>query len=245
MNPSKSLHWKSVVAIALLIAAVPLYAQKRRSVRHPGPSGPGVAVTVTGTVLDAVTNAPVINAEGHLGNRTGYTNTLGKFRVVTTIHGTATITAGRSGYVTGSDTVTADREITFRLQPTPTVRLRLVNGVQHDIDFESVEFGYVPTFGSYVKSATEDFCRPGGAAVQVNRDQISRITGPAVSESHAACCPGNPVQRIRATLKSGETTNLYFADSCAGYGIDFIGRNHASGAVMYFKFSDVAEIVFP
>jgi hypothetical protein len=245
MNPSNSFNWKFVVAIGVLIAAVPTYAQKRRSVRHPAPAGPGVTVTITGTVLDAVTNAPVVNAEVHLGNRTGHTGTNGKFRVVTTIHGTAAITVSRSGYVAGSDSVSSDRDVTFRLQPTPTVRLRLTSGTQRDIDFESVEFGYVPAFGSYVKSATEDFCRPGGAAAEINRSQISRIVGPATSESHAACCPNNPVQKIRATLKSGETTTLYFADSCAGYGVDFIGRDHVSGSVMYFKFTDVAEIVFP
>lgn len=245
MNPLKSLNWKSAVAIVLMIAAVPVFAQKRRAVRHPAPAGPGTSVAITGTVLDAVTNQPVINAEIRLGNRTGHSDRNGKFRVTSVIHGSATVTAGRSGYTEAAEQVSGDREITFRLQPTPTVRLRLVNGDVHDIDFESVEFGYVPTFGSYVKGPSEDFCRPGGTPIVLDRSQISRFTGPAVSESHSACCPGSPVQKINVRLKTGENTALYFADSCSGNTVDFIGRDHQSGNFVFAKFSNIAEVIFP
>ena len=245
MNPSKSLNWKSVFAIALVVASLPAWAQKRRAVQHPGPAGPALNVVITGTVLDNVTGAPVINAEARLGNRTARTDSRGKFRLATTIHGTAELTVGRSGYTEVKEVITADRDITFRLTPTPTVRLRLTNGTTHDIDLESVEFGYVPPFGSYVKGPSDEFCRPGGATITLNRTDISKITGPAVSESNAACCPTSPIMRINATLKTGEVTPLYFVDSCTGHGVDFIGRDHVTGNFVYSKFTDVAEILFP
>lgn len=245
MNPLKSLHWKSAVAIALLVAAVPMDAQKRRAVQHPAPAGPTVEVTVTGTVLDAVTNAPVVFAEVRLGDKSARTDSRGKFSITNKIHGTAPLTVSRSGYVAGQESITGNRDVTLRLQPTPTIRLRMVNGQEYDIDFESAEFGYVPPFGSYVKSESEQFCRPGGTAETISRASIRRITGPAVSESHAPCCPNNPLLKINATLKSGETTPLYFAESCDGYRIDFIGRNHTTGSFVFAKFTEIAEIVFP
>lgn len=245
MNPLKSLHWKSAVAIALLVAAVPMYAQKRRAVQHPGPAGPALEVTVTGTILDAVTGGPVVFAEVRLGGRTVRADTSGKFRITSTIHGTAVLTAGRSGYVEAQEAITANREVTLRLTPTPTIRLKLTNGTEHQIDFESAEFGYVPPFGSYVKGESEQFCRPGGTQETISRAAISKITGPAVSESHAPCCPSSPLLKITATLKTGETTPLYFTDSCDGHRIDFIGRNHTSGNFVFAKFTEIAEIVFP
>jgi hypothetical protein len=246
MNLPKSLSWKSVVAIALFAAAVPSFAQKRRAVQHPGPPGPAAPVTVTGTVVDAVTGQPIFAANVRILNRSDNTDRTGKFRVINQIYGSSTITVGRTGYVTATQPITpGTHDVTFRLEPTPTIKLRLTNGTQYDIDFESAEFGYVPPFGSYNKSDKDDFCKPNGQQVTINRTEIARIIGPAVSETNSACCPDQPLQKINVVLKSGETTPLYFVDSCLGYSIDFIGRDHVKGDVVYTKFINVAEIVFP
>jgi Carboxypeptidase regulatory-like domain len=246
MNPFKSLSWKSVVAIALLAAAVPSFAQKRRSVQHPGPGVPATPVTVTGTVVDAVTGQPIFAANVRVLNRSDNTDRQGKFRVINNIYGTASITVGRTGYVPVTQQITpGTHEIAFRLQPTPTVKLRTTAGAEYDLDFESAEFGYVPPFGSYNKSEGDDFCKPNGQMVTINRSEIARITGPAVSETNAACCPNQPLLKINAVLKSGETTPLYFVDSCLGYSIDFIGRDHVKGDIVYTKFINIAEIIFP
>jgi len=249
MNLSKSLSWKSVIAIGLFAAALPTFAQKHRAVRHPAPAGPPLAVTASGTVLDAVTGQPIAFAEVKLGNRPDKTDRLGKFKIpgTVTIYGSAEITASRSGYVTSGETISTAgaQTVTIRLQPTPTVTLRLGNGNQHQIDFESVEFGYVPPFGSYIKSSVEDFCRADGTGIQVDKAQIARFTGPATLESASACCSSAPVLKVTTQLKSGETVPLYFTDSCQGYTVDFIGRDHVTGDFVYAKFTEIAEIIFP
>ena len=249
MNPSKSLSWKSVVAMALLAAAVPVFAQKHRAVRHPSPPGPALTVTATGTVTDAVTGQPVAFAEVRLGNRRDVANRQGQFRILTTtIYGSADITAMRSGYSQGKTTIStggAHTGLQISMQPTPTVTLRLTSGAQHQVDFESVEFGYVPPFGSYNKSSSEEFCKTDGSALTLERGQIARFTGPATLENHSPCCTSGPLLKVTVQLKSGETMPLYFTDSCQGYTIDFIGRDHTTGDFVFAKFTDVAEIIFP
>ena len=247
MNPSKSLCWKSVIAIAVLAAALPSFAQKRRSVQHPGGAAvPFESVTVTGTVVDAVTGKPVYLANVRVGARSDNTDKAGKFRLVSQVAGTGTITISRSGYTAVEQSITpGTHEVNVRVQPTPTVTLRLKDGTIHNIDNESVEFGFVPPFGSYEKAESDDFCRPNGTSVALSRTDFKRIIGPATTATNSACCPERPLQKINAQLKSGETTDLFFVDSCLGYSIDFIGRDHAAGTFVYTKFSDVAEIIFP
>lgn len=248
MNPSKSLSLKTVIAILTIAAALPALAQKHRAVRHPEPPGPALAITATGTVLDAVTGQPVAFADVRLGTRRDTADRNGKFSIRTvTVYGSGEITAARSGYSSASQTLTTAGavEVTLRLQPTPTVTLRLSDGTQKQIDYESVEFGYVAPFSSYNKNELDDFCKADGTAVQLHRTQFSRITGPAVTEPQSTCCSSGTVQKINAVLRTGESLPLYFTDSCLGYSIDFIGRDHVTGDYTYTKFSNIAEIIFP
>ena len=248
MNPSKPLSWKSVALIAVVVAAVPVFAQKHRAVRHPSPPGGPLVITVTGTVLDAVTGQPVTFAEVRVGNRIDKTNRQGQFSLrQTTIYGSAPVTASRTGYTSASETVSTAgaHTLTIRIQPNPTVTLRLVSGVQHQIDFDSIEFGYVPPFGSYNKNSSDDFCRADGTQVTIDRSEIARFTGPAVLETQTACCTSGPVLRINTQLKNGTTAPLSFTDSCLGYTVDFIGRDHVTGDFVFAKFTDVAEVIFP
>lgn len=248
MNPTKTRSWKSAVAIAALLLTVPAFAQKRRAVQHPSPAAPGTSITITGKVLDAVTNAPVVFASVRVGNRFDRTDTTGSFQLSTTIYGTADLMVERSGYSVLTQPISGPgpHALTLRVQPTATVKLRLVDGTEHDVDNESVEFGYVPPFSSYIKSDHDDFCKPDGTTVRLSRTQFSRISGPATNETTGACCGGTGTpQKINATLKTGEITPLYFTDSCGGYSIDFIARDHVSGKIIFAKFSNVAEIIFP
>lgn len=250
MHLPKSLSWKTAVAIALLAAALPTFAEKRRAVQHPSTGNPGIPVVVTGTVLDAVTNQPVVFADVRLGSRSDRTDRAGKFKISTTIAGTGTLTVTRSGYRETTQAISGGgtQDFTIRVQPTPTVSLRKADGSTVNLDFESIEFGYVPPFGSYLKGETDDFCKSDGTTVTLGRADFARITGPATSETHSPCCPNSPaqaLQKINARLKSGEQTSLYFVDSCLGYSIDFIGRDHVSGNFVYTKFSEISEIIFP
>jgi hypothetical protein len=248
MNPSKSLSWKSVIAILTIAAAFPALAQKRRAVMHPSPPGASLTIIAKGTVTDAVTGAPVAFAEVRLGDRSDKTDRKGVFSLrATTVFGSGTLTAARSGYVTSSESVTTGGtlNLTIRLQPTATTTLRLPNGTTHQVDTESIEFGYVPPFGSYNKSSTEDFCRADGSAVRIEVTQIARVTGPATLETHSPCCGSGPLLKINAQLKTGESLPLYFTDSCQGYTVDFIGRDHVTGDFVFAKFTELNEIIFP
>jgi hypothetical protein len=250
MNQVKPLSWKTVAAIALLVTAtVPALAQnpKRRAVQHPSTGGPVIPIVATGTVVDAVTGQPVVFADVRLGSRSDRTDRTGKFKISTNIPSQGVLSVTRSGYVAGSQNITGGgtQDFTIHLTPTPTVRLRLTDGSIKELDQESIEFGYVPPFGSYNKGESDDFCKPDGTQVSLNRSQIKRIIGPATLENNSACCSNNTVLKITAELKSGETTPLYFTDSCLGYMIDFIGRDHVSANFVYTKFVDVAEIIFP
>jgi hypothetical protein len=50
---------------------------------------------------------------------------------------------------------------------------------------------------------------------------------------------------IDVKMKNGDTERVTFADSCFGYDIDFVGRDHGSAQYVYFNFKDVALITFP
>ena len=247
MNPTKTLSWKSAIAIAALVLTVPAAAQKRRAVQHPSPPGAPVTTTITGKVVDAVTGAPVVSASLRIGEGFDRSDSTGSFSITTTIYGQGELIAERSGYTTGSQQITGagPHVVTVQLQSKPTVKLRLTDGTQKDMDLESVEFGYVPPFSSYVKAEFDDFCKPSGAMVRLNRTEFSRIVGPATAEATTACCPNGTPQKINATLKTGEVTPLYFNDSCTGYTVDFIARDHVTGRVVYTKFANIAEIIFP
>lgn len=247
MNPTKTVSWKSAIAIAALVLTVPAMAQKRRAVQHPAPPLPAQSTTVNGKVIDAVTGLPVVSASIRLAEGFDRTDSTGSFNITTKIYGSGEIIAERSGYNPGSQQITGagPHTVTIRLQSKPTVKLRLTDGTEKDMDLESVEFGYVPPFSSYVKAEFDDFCKPTGATIRLSRTDFARITGPSTNESAGSCCGGTSAQKVNATLKTGEATALYFIDSCAGYTVDFIARDHVTGRVVYTKFSNIAEIIFP
>lgn len=247
MNLTNPLRWKFVVAAVALALTVPLFAAKRRAVRHPAP-GNAIVVKVKGTVVDNTTNQPVAYAEITVGDSSTFADRLGRFTVQGTVFGVGNVTASRSGYESANQQVSTagDHTLIFRLQPKPTVRLRLTNGTSYDIDFETAEFGYVPPFGSYIKAPYEELCSSGGTTTAVDRSQMRKITGPATKESAAACCSTGPVTKMTVELKNGTTAAMYFADSCGTeYSMDFLGRDHITGDFVYAKMTDVAEILFP
>jgi len=248
MNLTHPLRWKFVAATVSLALTVPLFAAKRRAVRHPSP-GNAIIVKVKGTVLDQISNQPVAYAEITVGDSSTFADRLGRFTVASaTIFGVGNVTASRSGYQSESQQVSSagEHNLTFHLQPKPTVRLRLTNGTTHDVDFETAEFGYVPPFGSYNKAPYEEFCSTGGTTTSVDRSQMRKITGPAVKENAPACCSSGLVTKITVELKNGTNGPMYFADSCGTeYSMDFIGRDHITGDFVYAKMTDVAEILFP
>lgn len=239
-----------LAALALLAVTPTVTAQKRRSVRTPTPDGAFTA-TVKGTVVDAVTGAPIAFASVSIGNSRTVASPNGNFEManVTGYGNSAVVSASRSGYNTQSLPLpgAGTHTLAFRLQGRPTVSVRNTNGTTTQIDDDSVKFGYVVVFGGQVASEEEDFCTLEGTAMRIGSTQIKRITGPATLVTNAACCSraGAQSQRVRVELRTGQAHDLIFKDSCDGLTIDLIGKEHVSGTTLFVKFSDVAEVIFP
>jgi hypothetical protein len=252
MFPDKIRRPLTAALVAALCIIIPAQAAqpRRRAVTPPAALGKLTADKITGTVVDDVTSQPVAFAHVKVGDRSASTDSAGKFEVknVTSFQGNIGVEVTRSGYAAKTVLLTTggDQVVTVRVTPTPTVRVRKVNGTTLDLDFESIEFGYPVVFSGYNSSASENFCRPNGSAVTIDRSQIRRVTGPATIVHQASCCASHDVEKVSVELKTGETTELVFVDTCTGIpGIDLIGRNHISGKLEYTSFTSIAEITFP
>lgn len=239
----------SVALVATCITAVQTEAAgKRRSVKHP--SAPNaILAEIDGTVIDDVTGLPVVSATVEAGGEHDSTDSEGKFSLkgISGV-GSIDLVVSRSGYAEKHVAITTSgkQTITVRLTPRSTVRLRKVDGTTIELDDNSVEFGFSDAF-IYRSSTFEDFCRPDGTQIVVKREEISKITGPGTLVQAAPCCPNNvTVLKVNVTLKTGETTDLYFSDTCVfTRSVDLVGRNHATGRVVFTPFSQIAEVIFP
>lgn len=252
MFPDKTRRLLTAALVATLCVVLPAHAAgaRRRAVAPPAALGKLTADKISGTVVDDVTGQPVAFARVKVADRADSTDNLGKFEVknVTSFQGNIPVEVTRSGYATKNLVLTAGgtQVVAVRVQPTPTVRVRKVNGTTLDLDFESIEFGYPVVFSGYNASASEDFCKPNGSAVTIDRSQIRRFTGPATIVHQASCCATHDVEKVSVELKTGEIADLVFVDTCTGVpGIDLIGRNHVTGQLEYTAFTGIAEITFP
>jgi hypothetical protein len=238
--------------VATVVFAVPATqaAGRRRAVSNPTATNKVTATKINGTVVDDVTGLPAAGIVVKVGDRSDITDTAGKYEVknVTSYQGAINVEASRSGYTTKTVRLTTGGEqvVNLRLQPLPTVHVVKANATTIELDFDTIEFGYPVVFSGYNSAISEDFCKPNGTAVTIDRSQIKRIVGPATKTQQGACCGTKEVEKIHVELKSGEVTDLFFVDSCNGVpSIDFIGANHTSGRVEYTPFTAITEIVFP
>lgn len=242
MHPQRTFRI-TLVLLSLLISLVPLHADKRRAVQHPSTS---VKVDVSGTVIDNVTGQPVIAAKVHVGGQSDLTDSQGKYLISNVQTAETTLTAERSGYGPKTAALSGGTQvIDFRLDPLPTTTVRLTNGTTIQVDTDSIKFGYTLPFAGYVSAESEEFCKPDGTKVIVDRSQMKRIIGPAVSVASAPCCSASNVLKVKLELKSGETSDVFFVDSCDGYSSDLIARNHVTGKYVYLGFEEMSEVIFP
>ncbi|HEX9982961.1 MAG TPA: carboxypeptidase regulatory-like domain-containing protein [Thermoanaerobaculia bacterium] len=230
------------MAMLMLVAALPLAAAgKRRSVQHPNspslPSG-----LIAGFVLDETTNAPIVGAEIAAGTQLTNTNEQGHFEINVPA-GAGVLIVRRSGYEQKSLSAITPN-MTVRLKPTQTVLVRTTDNKTYQLDVESVQFGYMVPFSGYSRTNYAKFCRAGKPEFEPDRSEIKRITGPANMANNAACC-SRPVRSANVELRSGEQFTGYFLDSCFGYDVAFIGRDHVSGKFEYLNFERIVEVVFP
>lgn len=238
---------RRIAAFSLIAAflSVPAFAERRRSVAHPATSGPKFVVTITGTVVDDVTGLPVRNA---IVNATfsGATDGNGKFRLRNvTAYGSVQVRVERTGYVTATKTLKINEtpDLTFRMTPTQTVTVRRQNGTTVALDIESVRFGHSALFSGYVQ--INEVCKQDGSHMPLDISKMRRVTGPGTVVNSGPCCT-DKVARIALTLKTNETFDIFFIDSCGDTNKpDFSGRDHVTGDFVYIAITDIAEIVFP
>ncbi|HEU4886710.1 MAG TPA: carboxypeptidase regulatory-like domain-containing protein [Thermoanaerobaculia bacterium] len=249
------IHPRRLLTVALIataaFATVPSHAQgRRRAAAHPTALNKLTSPKISGTVLDDVTGQPVVFVRVRVGDRTDTTDSAGKYQVknVSSFGGSIIVEAGRTGYTTKTVQLTTggERVVDIRLQPLPTVRVKKTDNSIMELDADSIEFGYPVVFSGYNTAAFEEFCKPNGTAVTINRSEIRRVNGAATKAVQAACCGTKEVEKINVELKTGEVTDLYFADTCSGaQSIDLIGRDHQSGKLVYTAFTSISEVVFP
>lgn len=245
MNPT---YRKFGVALLAMLLAFPLLAAgKRRAVGHP--NTPATDSGVRGVVLDSVTGQPVpvagVSVEGT--TKTDTTDAQGRFEMKNVPAGPRTLVVTRSGYETkriAINVVPAGVVAEVRLVSLPTISVRMTNGTTYKVDTETAEFAYLAPFSGYSRTEYARLCRTG-AEFHPTREEIRKIVGPAVPVTEASCCSTGPVLKVNVELKNGSKSDAFFEDSCVGYPIDFIGRDHATGQFVYLRFTDIAEIVFP
>ena len=234
------------LALALVIA-VPAFAGRRRAVGHPT-AGTAFQATVKGQVVDAVTGQPVVFAAVTFGDRADFTAADGSFFLpnATAYGSSATVIARRSGYNDAVQTISGagTHTITIRIQPKPTVNVRLVNGTVVPFDIDELKIGHVVVFVGWDASEEANVCRTDGSKVVYPTSQIKRIVGPSVKASLPACCD-RELERVRIELRNGEAFDAYFNESCFGYPVEVIGRHHITAQMVNYPFSQIAEVAFP
>lgn len=237
----------ALALIALLLAVPALAAGKRRAAAHP--TNPAGESAIRGTVLDNATNQPVVGAavsvQG-LSNKSDSTDAQGRYEIKRVSPGSYTLSISRTGYepkTVSVNVTTAGATADVKLVSKATVSVRLTSGQVLQLDTETVEFAFLVPFSGYARSEYANFCR-NGQQFNPDRTEIKRINS-ITTTTNGDCCKDNPVVKATVQLRTGEVTDVFFSDSCPGYEVDFIGRDHTSGQYTYLKFVEIAEITFP
>ena len=248
-----------VAVVAMLVASSLFAASRGRAVR-PVPEG-----FYSGSVIDASTSRPVIEAEVTTGTRTVKTDARGAFSILIPAGRSVSLTIRRTGYddlplAVSIPAIIESGGIIISPSPPPTVQppaapvslhprspvvVKLTNGQTVTLDAETVKFSYVLPFQSPATSENASFCKPDGSAFTPDRSEFSRVTGPAVSLTSSECCKLGPALAVNVEMKSGEKTQVFFTDSCFGYDVNFSGRERESAQYVYLKFTEIAQIDFP
>lgn len=252
----------------MCLVALPAASATKRAVK------PLQMVVFAYSLFDSATQQPVIGAEVRSGGEVATSDSSGNFSIHVPLGRPTQVTVHRTGYDDLSFVVTFPinssgipvsfplpnlPQITFpnggppqnsstgvALQSQTPVSVRLTSGQTIHLDFDSVQFAYVLPFETPQGANNASFCMTSGALWAPDRGDFSQIIGPATALSNTACCKLGPMLAVNVKIKG---TNLpiqvAFADSCFGYDIDFVGRDHESAQYVYLNFKDIALITFP
>lgn len=234
------------VAMLVVTAAFPAAAAAKRRAAMSGELT--TTATVTGTVVDLDTGAPVAFATIDAQVRRTTTDGNGRFTIKASFPKSFELVVRRTGYEDSTQTVTitgSETVVTARLKSRPTIRLRNTAGTTYEFDYETAQFAFMVPLSGYIRSDAGNFCRGNGEAYAPDKSTLRRVIGPAVLTDSSACCPNNRPLQSEVETKSGERFAVVYVDSCLGTEVDFIGRDHVTGQYVYTKMQDVAEIIFP
>jgi hypothetical protein len=251
---------RTLAAVMALFGAAAMFAAPRsRSVR---PIAEGI---YSASVVDATNGKPVIEAEVTSGTRTVKTDARGAFSIVVEMGRPVALVIHRSGYEDAPLTVTlpastggtvisptppqpapAPQPVApITLMPKAPVLMKTTDGLTVPLDADTVQFAYIIPFSSPATSNAASFCRLDGTAYTPDRSEFSRIVGPAVLTSNAACCKLGNSLAVNVEMKSGEKEKVIFSDSCFGYDVVLTGRDRVSAQYVYARFTEIASIDFP
>ena len=248
MNQATLRRFSALALLVTAVAAAPMHA-KHRSVGHRTPAVQ-FTKTVSGTILDAVTNAPVIAMTVTIGTRTDATDAQGRFEIRNAAGaGTMKVELDRSGYVRQVVNLgPSDSGVlgTIHIAPTATATAKLVNGTTVQLDMESLKFGYPVPFSGYREDDFDEFCRISDSThFSVNKSEIAKLNGPAQVVPAGNCCTGN-AEKMTLTKKNGEVMDVIFMDTCQErYQTDIGARNHVTGQFVHIRIDELTELVFP
>lgn len=248
-----------LITALLVLSALPLSAdQKKRGVQKPPSTGAPVSpppaaaeATIDGTVVDALSNAPVIGADVFAQSLGRYsrTSSAGVFIMKVPAGQPVTLTISRYGYqrvITTVNVSAAGLSQQFSMNPNPTVLVRTTAGVVHQLAAETVEFGYLVPLTGFVKDRTVSMCKPDGTAFAPKTEDMKRIQGPAVTVAASPCCSqGGSASGVTLDMRDGERTQAFFTDSCFGYAMEVIGLEQTKASLVDIKLTEISEIVFP
>lgn len=257
MTPGTPLR-NLLISALLVLSALPLWAdQKKRGVQKPPAAGispppPAAEATIVGTVVDALSGGPVIDAEVFAASIGRYSRTRGDgvFFMKVPVGVPINLAISRFGYERSTTTVTVsaagNSPQRFSLNPTAPVVVRTTSGTLYQLASDTVEFGYVVPFSGFVKDRKVTMCKPDGTPFTPETSEMKRVRGPAVTVANSPCCSaGASASGVILELRSGESTQAFFADSCFGYAMEVIGLDQAKASLVDLKLTEVSEIVFP
>jgi hypothetical protein len=262
---------RSTLAVSFLVcllAAVPATSATKRAVK------PLPLVVFSYSLFDSATQQPVIGADVRAGSEFTTSDSTGSFTIKVPSGRPTLVTVHRTGYndLTFSVLIATNNVsipvsfplpvvpvITFpsgappqnsssgvALQSQTPVSVRLTSGQTVHLDADSVQFAYVLPFETPQGANNASFCTSDGSPWSPDRGEFSQIIGPATTVSNAACCKLGPLLGVNVKMKgTGLAIPVTFADSCFGYDIDFVGRDHESAQYVYLNFKDIALITFP
>jgi hypothetical protein len=243
-------RFKRLPLVALLFLALPFAASaqvagRHRAVAHPGNTAGDV--NVTGTVSDAE-NSPLAGAIVSFGDRTSnVTGSNGKYSISLPSGSTINLSVDQFAYAkqTKTITVSAGAIVNFALTAKSLTTIKLKNGDTKRVVSDTGQFAFLIPFSGYIRSDQANLCKPDGSGFTPNRSEIVKITGPITAVNFAPCCEKAPVVTANFQMKTGETIQAYFVDSCFGNDVVFLGRDPNGGAFTYISFPDIQEIDFP